>query len=377
VERCVNVEIIKADNKQTLREFVDLPYRLHRGHERWVPPIYSREKNYLSARRNKHMAHAETACFLARRDGETAGRIMTIINHNLSEVDTQKQARFCKFESVRDPAVARGLFEAAEQWSAARGMRKLVGPLGFSNQDSIGFLVEGFEERPCIDTNYNYSYIPELVEAQGYGKEVDYVTYKLPVPEEIPPLYTRLIQRLTRNNDIRVLEFKRKGPARAYLPRVLRFMNRTYGHIYGFVPLTETEIRSAALTYSRILSPPFFKVVLAGDNEIVSFVLGIRDLTEGIIRSKGRLFPFGLAIIKLAQKRADRVDLLIGAVKQSYRNRGLDALMSVLMIQSAKAEGIDHFDTHMQVENNVAAQAVVKRIGGFLYKRFRIYRKDL
>ncbi len=373
----MSVEIIRVESRQTRREFARLPHHLHRGHELWVPPIYSREMNYLSARKNKHMAHAETACFLARRNGETLGRIMTIINHHLAEVDADKKARFCKLEAVDDPAVARSLFEAAERWSAERGMRVLVGPLGFSNQDSIGFLVEGFQERPCIGTNYNYPYIPPLVEAQGYSKEVDYVTYKLPVPEEIPPLHARLIQRVTRNNDIRLLEFKNKRSALAYLPRVLRFMNQTYRHIYGFVPLTEAEVRSTALTYSQIFSPPFFKVVLGDNNEIVSFVLGIRDLTEGIIQTGGRLFPFGLVTIMRTQKRADRVDLLIGAVKPNYRNRGLDALMAVAMIRSAKAEGIDHFDTHMQVENNLAAQAVVKRIGAVLYKRYRIYRKPL
>jgi ribosomal protein S18 acetylase RimI-like enzyme len=373
----MKVEITRADSRQARREFVRLPYLLHRGHERWVPPVYSRELRYLSARKNKHLAHAETACFLARRGGETLGRIMAIINHNLTEVGGDGQARFCKFESVPEPAVARGLFAAAERWCRAHGMRRLVGPLGFSNQDSIGFLVEGYEERPCIGTNYNHPYIPALVEAQGYGKEVDYVTYKLPIPEEIPPLHARLIRRVTRNNDIRLLEFRYRLPALPYLPRILRFMNQTYRHIYGFVPLTEAEVRVTALTYAQIFSPPFFKVVLGQDGGIVAFVLGIRDLTEGIIRSGGRLFPFGLATIKRAQKRADRVDLLIGAVKESYRNRGLDALMSVAMIKSAKSEGIDHFDTHMQVENNLAAQAVVKRIGGVLYKRYRVFGKTL
>jgi len=373
----MSVKIIPVDSRKTRREFVGLPYRLHRGHERWVPPIYSREMNYILPRKNKHMAHAETACFLARRNGETVGRIMTIINHNLEEVGAEGQARFCKFESVDDPAVAHSLFDAAEQWCRAKGMRKLVGPLGFSNQDSIGFLVEGYEESPCIDTNYNYAYIPTLIEDLGYNKEVDYVTYKLPITEEIPPLYTRLIERVTRNDAIRVLEFTNRRQALPYLPRILRFMNQTYREIYGFVPLTEPEIRSAALTFSQIFSPPFFKVVLTGDNEIIAFVLGIRDFTEGVIRTGGRLFPFGLATIKRSQKRARRVDLLLGSVKQSYRGRGLDVLMGVAMLKSAAAEGIDHFDTHMQLESNTAARAEVKRIGGYLYKRYRIYRKPL
>jgi len=373
----MSVEIVEVRKNKHKRIFLNLPARLHAGEELWVPPLKIREKRYIDPRKNNHLDYSDIVCFLAFRDGEPVGRIMGIINHKLNDLWNDKQARFCNFEAVNDEAVSGGLLRAVEDWARNRGMKRVVGPLGFSNQDPQGFLIEGFNERPSIGTIYNARYIPELIEKAGYSKEVDYVTYKIPIPDPIPPLYEKISERVRKRTSVRMLEFNTKREAKPYLSKILKFMNETYTEIYGFLPLSEDVIKKTARTYYEIMEPRLLKVILNENGEIVGFVFGIQDITEGFQKAKGKLFPFGYFRIKKAQRRSKRVDLLLGAIKKEYRGKGLDTIMAIAMIKSAKELGMEYGDSHHELESNTMVQAEMKRLGGFIYKRHRVYQKVL
>jgi GNAT superfamily N-acetyltransferase len=350
---------------------------MHRGHELWIPPLKIRENHFLDPRKNHHYRYSDAVCFIAYRNGTPAGRIMGIVNHRLNELWKNAHARFCNFESIDDQEVARALVSRAIDWAREKGMVRLVGPLGFSNQDPQGFLVEGFGERPSIGTVYNFDYIPRLIENEGFFKEVDYVTYKIVFPDTMPAIYTKISERVKNRARVQLIEFTTTREMKPYLEKVFHFMNQTYTDIYGFLPLSDDIIRSTARTYAEIVNPRLLKVVVDKDEEIVSFILGIQDITEGFRKAGGRLLPIGYFQIKSAQKRVKRLDLLLGGIKKEFRGIGLNTVMAIAMIASAQELGMEYADSHHELETNTAVQAEMKRLGGFIYKRHRVYKKDL
>jgi hypothetical protein len=253
----------------------------------------------------------------------------------------------------------------------------MVGPLGFSNQDPQGFLVEGFEERPSIGTIYNFPYIPALVEKAGYAKEIDYVTYKVPIPRDVPETLQKIVERVEKRAAVELLEFENRANVRKMLPTVLRFMNETYSEIYGFLPLSDEIIQKTVQRYAHIIDPQFLKVLRNEQGDMVAFIFGIKDVTEGFKQARGRLFPLGYFKLLLQQKKSKRLDLLLGAIHEDYRGRGLDMLLAVSMLRSAHDLGMEIVDTHHELESNRLVRAEMERLGGVLYKRHRIYRKDL
>ncbi len=371
------ITIKKVETRKDKKIFVNLPYIFHKDHKNWVPPLYIHERHFIDKKKNPHFKYSNAVCFIAYRDDQPAGRIMGIINRKLNEIWNQKDARFCQFESINDQQVCHQLIESVENWARKNGMKRLVGPLGFSNQDPQGFLIEGFDERPSVGTIYNFEYIPKLIENEGFTKEVDYVTYKIPIPEKIPEIYEKISQRVLTRHKVELVEFTKKIEVKRILPDVLRFMNKTYTGIYGFIPLSEEAIKKATRNYKEIVDPELIKVVKNENDEIVAFILGIRDITPGFIKAKGRLIPFGYFIIKRTQKRSDRLDLLLGAIDERYRGKGLDSLMAISMIKSAKKLGLTYADSHHELETNTRVQAEMKRMGGYIYKRHRVYKKEL
>jgi hypothetical protein len=371
------LEVREVISKKDRRLFLELPYELHRNHKLWVPPLRPFEKSYLDPRKNLHLPYSEVICFLAILQGEPVGRVMGIINRKLNDYWNMKQARFCDFESIDNQMVARGLLDALEAWARENGTDHVVGPLGFSNQDPQGFLIEGFGERPSVGTIYNFPYIPGLIEGAGYVKEVDYVTYKITIADEIPELLTKIAGRVEKRMAVELVEFDRRSHARKVLAEVFRFMNETYTDIYGFLPLSDEIIDKTVHRYAHILDPHFLKVLRNDQGEMVAFIFGIKDITEGFKRARGRLFPFGYFKVIRRQRKSKRLDLLLGAIREDFRGRGLDMLLAISMVRSAQARGMKIVDTHHELESNRLIRAEMEKLGGVLYKRHRVYRREL
>jgi len=253
-----------------------------------------------------------------------------------------------------------------------------VGPYGFTDQDPEGFMVKGFDNRATIATYYNFEWMPKMVEELGYTKDIDYYVYKVNVPDEIPDFYRKIYQRVLKKGDFRVLEFRKRKELKPWIKPVLSLMNECYSQseIYGYTPLDEEEMEALAKRYLPILNPRFVKVVIQGE-EVVAFIVGIPDMTEGIIKARGKLFPFGFIHILRAAKKTKQLDLLLGAVKEPFRGKGLDVLMGIKMLESAKELGFEVIDSHHEMETNVRVRAEMERMGGQVYKKFRVYKKQL
>jgi hypothetical protein len=372
------INLIEVKTKKQLKTFIYLPEKLHKGRKNWVPPIYTDEWAYFNPKKNKAFSYSETIMLLAEKDGQIVGRVMGIINCRYNEVRKEKTARFGYLESIQDQEVVHALLSQVEEWAKEKGMTRIIGPYGFSDQDPEGFLIKGFENRATIATYYNFEWLPEMVEKEGYTKDMDYFVYKLEVPKEIPELYRRVSERILKKGNFQLLEFKSRQEIKPWVRPILSLMNECFleSNIYGYAPLDEKEMDALAKKYLPILNPRLVKAVLK-DGEVVAFIIGIPDMTEGIQKARGRLFPFGILPILRAQKKTKQLDLLLGGIKKEYRGVGLDALMGMAMISSAQQAGFEIIDTHHEMESNVRVRAEMERMGGQVYKIYRVYQKSL
>jgi hypothetical protein len=371
-----DVTVKKVITKKDKRTFICLPSRIHRNNPRWLPPIYSDEWLLFDEKNNKSYQYADTVLYLAFRDNRPAGRIMGIINRRYNELHDEKHGRFCFIESYEDQEVVHALITSVEDWARKKGMVKIVGPLGFSDKDPQGLQIEGFEYPKFIVCPTNDSYLPEMIAREGYEKEEDLVNYLAKVPEELPEVYQKILSRVSQSNGYRVVEFQSKREFNKYIIPVLELMNQTFAEIYGFVPLEDSEKKEMASRYMMILNPRFVKVVEATDG-VVGFAIGIPDISDAIRRSGGRLFPFGIFRILLALRRSKKLLMLLGGVRKDYRNKGLDVLMAVKMLQACMEYKMELIDLHLILEKNTRMRAECERIGGEVIKRFRIYQKPL
>jgi hypothetical protein len=373
----MNLDIKQVADRRELRRFIHLPAKIHKGHKNWVPPIYIDEWNYYNPKKNKSFSYSDTILLLAYRNGRAVGRIMGIINHRYNKSHNENHARFCWMECYNEPDVAAALLNRIQDWARSKNMEKLVGPLGFSDKDPQGFLIEGFDQPMVIATNCSYPYMVDLIEKNNFVKKVDLVVYRIDIPEQLPPVYEQLAERALSKLNLNVLEFSRKSQLKPMIRPALGLMNETFTEIYGFDKMDDREMDELAARYMPIIDPRFVKCISNEKNEIIAFVIGIPDMSAGIIRSRGYLFPLGIFFILQSAKKTKQLDLFLGAIREDYRNSGLDAVMAIKMKASAKKAGFEYVDSHLELENNFKVRAEMERAGGVVYKRYRIFTKDL
>ncbi len=374
----MDIGIKEIKSRKELKQFIYLPEKIHKNHKNWVHPIYMDEWSYFDAKKNEAFSYCDTVLILAVQGDVPIGRCMGIINYRYNDLRGEKTARFGYLETQKDPNIAKALLSFVEDWARAKGMTKIIGPYGFTDQDPEGFLIQGFEHHATIATYYNYDWMLHFVENLGYSKDVDYFVYKIDVPKELPAVYKKVYERVQKKGQYQILEFRSKKELKPWVIPVFKLMNECYtaSNIYGYTPLTEDEMKALAKRYLPVVDPRFVKVVKAGE-ELAAFVIGIPDMTDGIRKAKGRLFPFGFLKILRASKKSKQLDLLLGAIKEKYRGRGLDVMMGVKMLMTAVEAEFEMLDTHHELESNVRVRAEMERIGGQLYKKYRVYQKKL
>ncbi len=372
------IKLIPVQSRKELRKYIHLPAKIHKDHKNWVPPIYMDEWTFYNPKKNEAFSHCETILLLAEKDNQLVGRVMGIINHLYNDLHQVKEGRFCFLETYNDFEVAEKLVSAVGDWAREKGMTSLVGPLGFSDKDPQGFMIEGFNEPVVIATNFNFPYMVGFMDNMGFEKKVDLVVYQTKIQEFLPPVYERITERILKNNpDIKVVSFTSKRKIIPYIRPILNLVNDSFKEVYGFSPLSEKEIKEYAGRYLPIIDPRFLKVIVNGKNEVLSFVLGIPDISEGIRKCKGYVLPLGIFQIMHEQKKTKQLDLLLGAVREDYRDIGLTAVMAVHMLKEAYKRGMEYMDSHLEMESNLKMRAENERLGGVVYKRFRVFEKEL
>lgn len=372
------IEIKEVTDKKLLKEFIHLPARIHQNHSNWVPPIYMDEWTYFNPKKNKAFEHCTTILYLAFNDSIPVGRIMGIISHPYNEKYGISDARFCYLETFDDQQVYDALINAVSEWARKNKMNKMVGPLGFSDKDPQGWLIDGYDQPVVIASNCNFPYMNRMAENLGFTKEVDLVVYKIPVPDELPDFYKAIRTRFqNRANNPVLKEFTSRAQVKPYIRKALTLVNETFDGIYGFTPFTPEEMDDFANRYLYLINPRFIKIFVDENDNAVAMIVAMSDISEGIKKSKGHILPFGFIPILTAGRKSKQLNLLLGAISPDYQGRGLDVMMGISMLDSARKAGKKVIDSHLELETNTKVRAEMEKMGGVVYKRYRIYQKTL
>jgi hypothetical protein len=372
------VTLHEVSTRSDLKTFVFLPEKIHAGHMQWMPPIYSDDMKFFDPKENPSFATCDHRLVIARKDGKPVGRIMGVINHTHNEMFKIRNARFSFMECCDDPEVFNALVNDIERWGKQKGMDAIIGPFTFSDREMQGFLIEGFEHEPVVDSACNFEYMPRLLSKLGYEKELDCVIYRYPLSNKLPDIYDRIYDRVMKKKTIKFIEFTSRRQLKPYVVPALRLVNESFGGIYGFVPMDEKEMYDLAKRYMPLLDHRFVKIATSGaDNKVVALMIAMPNMYKGIQKARGRLFPFGIVHILHAIKHATTINTMLGAVHPDFQKQGLDVFLSMTTIKSAREAGMTSVDTHVVMEENKDMMGEFKRYGAYLLKKFRVYRRSL
>lgn len=375
----LTVEKVDTNNKLQVKRFVELPYRLYRDCPQWVPPLYM--DAYLPLKRKKHpfFQHSEADFFLAVRDGQVVGRICAANNKLFNEYHKTKKAHFYALEMIDDLDVARGLFDAAFEWSKARGLDTVIGPKGLSPFDGYGILVEGFEHRQMMTMmNYNYPYYPRLIEALGFEKEVDFVSCYLPANSfKIPERVERIAKRVLERGDLWVKKFKSKRELIQWASRIGYAYNKAFIHNWEYYPFTEGDVKYAVDNVFMIADPRLIKIILHKD-EIVGFLFAFPDVSAALQRARGHLLPFGIVDILLEMKRTKTVSGNGMGILPEFQGKGGNALLYYEMGKTVFGfNQFEHVEMTQVAETTRQMRADLKNLNGVEYKNHRVYHRAI
>lgn len=369
------VEISEVRTPRELRAFVKFPFRLYQGNSCWVPPIIHDEITTLN--RNPAFEHCTRKYWLAKRDGQIVGRIAGIINHAEIRKTGKSTSRFGWMDFVDDPAVSSALFQAVENWARAQSAAHIHGPLGFTDMDKEGLLVEGFGELGTFATIYNHAYYPAHFEANGYRKSIDWVEYELDMPPKMFPRVAVFSRKLAERYQLRQLKLTRASQIKPYAGRVFQLINEAYRDLYGYVELTEKQVKFYTDQYFSFINPDFVSIILNQQDEVVAFGIVMPSLSRAVQKAKGRLFPFGILHIMRAMKKNDRVDLYLIATGNEYRNKGVHVLIFDKLLNTLLKFGVKKLESNPELETNLQVQALWKEFHRRNHKRRRCYAKEL
>ena len=371
------VAVRALEGSGDLDRFIRLPFHLPHQRPDRVPPLLMDEREFHDPAKNPQLTHCLVERWLAWKDGVAVGRIMGIIHQHYNTAHSERTARFYQLDAIRDPAVVGALIREVEVWAKENGMDRVIGPFGFSDKDPQGLQIEGFEHLPVIATPTNPDWLPPMVEACGYGKFEDMVSYRMDIPAELPAVYHAIGDRCLRNQGLHRVPLRTKRALRPWVVPVLRLVNATYGDLLGFAPMSEAEMQALAAKYMFILDPQLVQLIADANNEPAAFVIASPDMSEGFVRANGKLLPLGWWHILRAMKRSKQMDLLLGAVRPDLQGRGLTAALGVALLEVARQRGFTHLDSHLVMERNTRMRAELERLGAVIWKRYRVYQRPL
>ncbi|MDE5685291.1 MAG: N-acetyltransferase [Paramuribaculum sp.] len=362
-----------------LRPFVKFGNELYAGSPYYVPSMSMDDMQTLNPKKNPAYEYCRSQAFMAYRDGKPAGRILAIVNDVANERSQRKQARFGFVDFIDDEAVVDALFNAAEEWARKEGMTEMVGPMGFTDMDHEGMLIEGFEEMGTMATIYNYPYYPAHMERMGYAKDVDWIEFRVEVPTEIPEKFQRIADIVQKKFGLRVVKFtSRKKLKDAYGKALFRLINEAYDQLYGYCPLSERQIDHYIAQYLGFLRLDCVSVVVDANDELVAVGISMPSLSKALQKSKGKLFPFGwYHILKAINGRNDVIDLLLIAVKKEYQRRGVNALLFADLIPVYNKHGFRFAESNIELEGNESVQLQWQYFNYRQHRRRRAWKKSI
>ena len=382
-----SVTIERVIDKKGLKAFIQLHYDLYKGNQYDAPNLYSDELHTLSKDKNSAFEFCEAEYFLAYRDGKLVGRVAAIINHRYNEQWQRPCVRFGWLDLIDDAEVMKALLTAVEDYGREKGMKEIIGPLGFTDMDPEGMLTDGFDQLGTMATLYNYPYYPKLMEQMpGYEKDNDYVEYKVFVPKEgMPDKMKRVAELCMSRYNLHVKKLKKEdiyGPKK-YGHRVFEVINKTFGHLYGYSEMSQKQMDEYVDMYFKFIDLEMLCIIEdwnTPEHDCIGVGITIPSLSRALQKCRnGRLWPFGWwhLIKALKFKKTDIVDCLLIGILPEYRSNGANALLFYDLIPIYQKYGFKWGETHVEMETNGKVQSQWGYFDNEQHKRRRCYKKNL
>ena len=371
------IEIIQVSTKKDVKEFVNFPLRLYKNNPYFVPPLYAEEKA-LFKKETVYSEQCESVFYLAKKDGKTVGRIQGILQRVSNEKWNQKRVRFTRFDAINDDEVAKALFLAVETWAKSKGMEEVVGPLGYSDLEREGLLIEGFDQLSTFEEQYNYDYYPTLLENCGYQKEIDWVESKLYYPKNRDERIKRVSERMMQKYGLRFGEAKNASDfVKRYGEEFFEVLDTTYVHIYQSVPFTEKMKKSLISNFKLVINVKFARVILDKNDKIVGFGLIFPSFGKALQKSGGRLTLPAIFKVLKCLRRPKVIDLALIGVIPEYRNKAIATALIDGILDMLESGEIEYAETNLNLETNANIRNQWKAFDSVEHKRRRSYVKKI
>ena len=377
----MTVEIKKVSNKAELKKFIRFNYEFYKDNPYSVPDLYDDMLNTFSPQKNAAFEFCEADYFLAMREGKIVGRVAAIINHRANETWNKKVVRFGWIDFVDDLDVSRALIDTVKQWGRERGMNEIEGPLGFTDMDAEGMLIDGFDQLSTMATIYNYPYYPEHMNLLGLERSADWVEMKVYIPDAIPEKHKRISAIIAQKYKLHIRkitsrkEIKETGIAHD----IFRLINKAYTPLFNYSQMTERQIDQYVNMYVPVLDLRMVSIVENEQNEIVAVGISMASLSEALQKAKGKLLPFGwFHLLKaLKWKRPKMLDLLLVAVRPDYQGKGVNALLFTDLIPVYQELGFEYAEPTPELEMNDKVQNQWQYFKTEQHKRRRCFKGSL
>ncbi len=362
-----------------LKEFVKFPFQLYKNEPNWVPPIIADELESMDPKKNPVFKNAEARYFLALKDGKAVGRICAIINHIEIKEQGKPKMRFGWFDTIDDIEVTKSLLNKVEEIGHQHQLEYMEGPVGFSNMEKAGLLVEGFEHKNTMITWYNYPYYKKHFETLGFETASEWVEYKIKIdpPEKQNPKVKKFADIIAKRYNLTPLQFHSSADIKPYVDEMFGLLNKTYDKLETFVPIQQYQIDHYKEKYIKYIHPDFIKCIKDESGALVAFAITMPSFTEALKKANGRLFPFGFYHLLRAKKKNDRASFYLIGVDPEYQNKGVTAVIFQMMQDLFNQRGITDVETNPELASNKAIQQMWNNYDHELHKRRRTYRKDI
>ncbi len=371
------IEIREALTRREQREFLNFPLELYKDEPCFVPPLWMDEKKIFK-KNYVYYDTCEAVYYNAYKDGRMVGRISGILQKAANEKNGERRVRFTRFDSINDTEVAKALFGAVEKWALEKGMDTVCGPLGFSDLEREGLLIEGFDKLSTFEEQYNYEYYGSLIEACGYGKEVDWTESMIFPPEKDDGALKRVADKLMKRYDLHW------GPAKnvndflnKYADGLFELLDKSYDQLYGTVPFTPGMKKLMIDNFRLIIDLDHVAVILDKDDNVVCLGVCFPSIAEAVRPSRGHLTPAAVFRILRAMKKPEIIDLGLIGVDPAWAMRGVSVAISAELERMLRAPGIKYAETNLNLEDNLMIQNQWKRFVEVKHKRRRAYVKKL
>ncbi|MGB3592503.1 MAG: GTP cyclohydrolase [Nonlabens sp.] len=371
------IEVKQIQSKSDIKKFVRFQLDLYKDNPYYVPPIVKDEMSNFDRNKNQVFNNADCWMFLAYNNGKIVGRVAALVNYIEINEQSKSKMRFGWLDMIDDIEVTRALMSQVTRIGEEKQLKYIEGPVGFSNMDKAGLLVNGYDQLGTMITWYNYPYYKEHLEKLGYHKSTDWVEYKFTPPAPMPVKFDKFADLIKRRYKLQILEFKNIKEVLPYVDQMFELLNQTYSKLVSYVPIQQYQIDLYKEKYLPFINPDFLECVVDEEGKLVAFAITMPSFSRALQKANGKLFPFGFIHLLQAKKKNTEAAFYLIGIHPRLQGKGVTALMFRNITQNFINYGVTSCETNPELEDNIAVQALWKDFNPVQHKRRRIFRKDI